>query len=422
MNPDAATANFDLILVCGPSSCGKSSFIRWAAARGLLPKDFTVCVGSNYENVPSLDRPIVMHYNTLRPIDLELEKMRSGQPSRYGALLRQTDFKADPAWRAILEYKGKKRAFFLLTREAALWNRVTGRRWIDAGTTGTLPYPSDRWLSHYRRIDLAAHYFQFLAELEREQIPYEILDAEAEDYAPVACLADVSATISRDLSRISYGELRQLIAGPIFEYQRIKLPHGLETPGQDRADALPLVFPMSLAGKSVLDVGCALGFFCFEAEARGATTIVGLEKMERRFEAARLLGRIKSSKVEFRFLDVEEDSLDHCFDVVLLLNVIHHLRQPFQVIRQLAQIARQWLIIEFPTLADVRFRETIPNLPANLNDYPLIGVSSLGQVDQTFVYSPAAVRRLLTEQLCVFREVEIVPSPMANRFMARCRK
>ncbi len=421
-SPDAATIDRDLIVVCGPSSCGKSTFITWAVATGQLPKDSTVCMGYNYAKMVSFAGPIVMHYNTLRPIDKELEKVRTGQPNRYGAFLRRLDFKSDPAWRAILEHKGKKRAVVLLTRESMLWSRVAARQQAEPQLTGTQPYQNDHWLSHYRRINLAAHYRQIIEELERELIPYQVVDAESGGYPHIPNLADVFATASRNLSCIGRDELRRLIAEPIFEYQAVKLPHGLETPGQNRADALPLVFPMPLKGKSVLDVGCALGFFCFEAETRGAAKIVGLEKMERRFEAARLLGRIKASKADFRFHDVEQERLDDCFDVVLLLNVIHHLRQPFQVIRDLAQVAREWLVIEFPGLSDERFRQTVSDLPAGLDDYPLIGVSSFGQVDQSFVYSPAAIRRLLTEQICAFREVEIIPSPMANRYLARCRK
>jgi hypothetical protein len=190
-SPATATTDCDLILVCGPSSCGKSTYIERAIAAGQLPRDSAVCMGYDYVKMEALAGPIVMHYNTLRPIDQELEKLRAGQPNRYGTLLRRLDFKIDPAWLAILGHKGTKRAVVPVARESTLWRRAADRRLIEPGLTGTQPYPSDHWLSHYRRIDLSSHYLQVVAELERELIPYQMVDAELDGYPPVSSLADV---------------------------------------------------------------------------------------------------------------------------------------------------------------------------------------------------------------------------------------
>ena len=40
------------------------------------------------------------------------------------------------------------------------------------------------------------------------------------------------------------------------------------------------------------------------------------------------------------------------FDIVLLLNVIHHLKEPIKALRMIAGICTEKLIIEFPTLSD----------------------------------------------------------------------
>src|SRR6185503_15873090 len=112
-------------------------------------------------------------------------------------------------------------------------------------------------------------------------------------------------------------------------------------PGRDRSSTRDLIFRESLAGKSVLDVGPALGYFCFEAEARGAARVVGVEVREDRYQDAMLLKEIKGSNVEFLLRDIVLDPLHEPFDFVLLLNVVHHLREPFRAIRQLASIARE---------------------------------------------------------------------------------
>jgi predicted methyltransferase len=54
----------------------------------------------------------------------------------------------------------------------------------------------------------------------------------------------------------------------------LRAAHG----GTDRSATRDLIFPKSLAVKTALDVGCALGYFCFEAEARGAARVVRVEQ------------------------------------------------------------------------------------------------------------------------------------------------
>src|SRR5438067_1006241 len=99
-------------------------------------------------------------------------------------------------------------------------------------------------------------------------------------------------------------QIEQILREQKFEYHRVDLPFGLHTPGVDRSATRDLIFPESLVGKTVLDVGCALGYFCFEAEARGAARVVGIELKERRFSQALLLKKIKGSRVEFIQRDI----------------------------------------------------------------------------------------------------------------------
>ena len=44
------------------------------------------------------------------------------------------------------------------------------------------------------------------------------------------------------------------------------------------------------------------------------------------------------------------------------------------------------------------------------------------ETDQTFVFSPGAIRRILQDHTPLFREVKIVDSPMAGRKIALCTK
>ena len=60
-------------------------------------------------------------------------------------------------------------------------------------------------------------------------------------------------------------------------------------------------------------------------------------------------------------------------DVVLMLNVIHHLKNPAYALRCAARLCQRVLIIEFPTLTDPKFNATVATLPPELNRLPLIG-------------------------------------------------
>ena len=224
-------------------------------------------------------------------------------------------------------------------------------------------------------------------------------------------------------------EIEQILHDEYFHYHRVNLPYGLHTPGRDRSSTRDLIFPQSLTGKSVVDIGCALGYFCFEAEAKGATRVLGIELDEERFRQACLLKRIIGSNVEFIKRDILQEPLDERFDYVCFLNVIHHLDEPIRAIHQLSSITRERLIIEFPTLQDPKFRKTTRiRFPKHYDRMPLIGVSSKkgtskkAEGGQTFVFTPTAMRRILLDHRRLFSNIELVDSPVAGRKIALCQR
>jgi SAM-dependent methyltransferase len=224
-------------------------------------------------------------------------------------------------------------------------------------------------------------------------------------------------------------QIEKILREENFAYHRVNLPFGLHTRGRDRSQTRDLIFPESLTGKSFLDVGSALGYFCFEAEARGAARVVGVELDRERFRQARLLKDIIGSRVEFLQRDISKEPLEEQFDYVCLLNVIHHLDEPIRAIHQLAAITRELLIIEFPTFEDSKFRKTTRiRFPKRYNRLPLIGVSSKKATakkaggGQTFVFSPEAITRILQDHRPLFGDVKIIDSPVAGRKIALCRR
>jgi len=220
-------------------------------------------------------------------------------------------------------------------------------------------------------------------------------------------------------------EIESILRENDFEYQRVYLPYGLYTPGDDRSRTRDIILPDNLTGKSVLDIGCANGFFCFEAEARGAASVVGIELKEKRFKHANLLKQVLSSSVEFLQIDILNNLLTEQFDYVLLLNVIHHLKEPCHALRRISDLTKERLIIEFPSFKDPKFRKHNKiRFPFLLNRLPLIGVSSLknSRIDQTFIFTESAIKTILLDHDQFFSGIEFFDSPVYGRKIAICNK
>jgi tRNA (mo5U34)-methyltransferase len=142
-------------------------------------------------------------------------------------------------------------------------------------------------------------------------------------------------------------------------YHTIDLGGGLVTNGVDDTPVrlAHLDVPVSLEGRSVLDIGAWDGFFSFEAERRGASRVVatdsyswhglgwGTKEGKAPFELAR---QVLHSRVE----DVDIDIMDLCpervgtFDIVLFLGVLYHLRDPLLALERVASVTSDLLILE----------------------------------------------------------------------------
>ena len=127
-----------------------------------------------------------------------------------------------------------------------------------------------------------------------------------------------------------------------------------------------LQIPDNLTGWTVLDIGAWHGFFSFECERRGAKRVLAVDNyawnrfgMDEFLSARERLG----SKVEYQRLDVYD--LDPAaigqFDLVLLLGVLYHLRNPLLALEQIKAVTKRLLICETHVL-----------LPFMHERYPLI--------------------------------------------------
>jgi tRNA (mo5U34)-methyltransferase len=154
--------------------------------------------------------------------------------------------------------------------------------------------------------------------------------------------------------------LAEQVAG-IRWFHTLHLPDGIVTPGAiDSARLLArLDLPASLAGKTVLDVGAWDGYHSFECARRGAEVLAtdsyswgdgGWGTQEGFLLARKALGledRVADQHIDV--MDLAPEKIGGRRDVVLLLGVLYHLKDPITALERVASCCNELLILETET-------------------------------------------------------------------------
>jgi SAM-dependent methyltransferase len=223
-------------------------------------------------------------------------------------------------------------------------------------------------------------------------------------------------------------KLVEFLCAEDLPYQKIQLPYGLSTKGKSREETSRKIFAEDLSGKTILDVGCSLGYFCFEALKRGAQRAIGVDVNPDRVRQARLLADCLGVPAEFYVMDIEKELPNEVFDIVISLNVLHHFKEPIHVLARLISITREKLILEIAGTKSPRAARFLREMGVpwwqlrSLTELPLIvvgrGSTSGTYPEQKFFISRAAIRSLLLNHRKHFARVDIIESEFKNRYLA----
>ncbi len=98
--------------------------------------------------------------------------------------------------------------------------------------------------------------------------------------------------------------------------------------------------------KKVLDVGGNTGFFTFESLALGASETEYIEGNKNHSDFVQLASELTNSKIKInnKYLEFREEEFDSKFDIIFLLNVIHHLGDDFAQTTKDINTAKQKMI------------------------------------------------------------------------------
>ena len=124
--------------------------------------------------------------------------------------------------------------------------------------------------------------------------------------------------------------------------------------------------------KKVLDIGCRDGLFSFEAERQGAKEIIGIDNDISR-GAVEILIPLFKSKVQMHELNLYDLNPEKfgCFDVIMCLGILYHLRYPFWGLKKISDCLSDGgiLLLECGMLAN-EFLEDTPFLYCPTEDSP----------------------------------------------------
>lgn len=85
-----------------------------------------------------------------------------------------------------------------------------------------------------------------------------------------------------------------------------------------------LQLPADLAGKTLVDIGCAEGFFCLQAARQGADMVLGIDARVKTLVCAKLLAMKQRAPIRYEVAAFPGVRLSDEFDYVLCLSVLHH--------------------------------------------------------------------------------------------------
>jgi hypothetical protein len=107
-------------------------------------------------------------------------------------------------------------------------------------------------------------------------------------------------------------------------YQRIEVDGKLYADGIDRGPEYNIIFPGPPRGKTIIDLGCHMGYYILRASNEGAKYCLGLELKKDWATVGRWVAEEKDLKVVILTDNVFSYSFDRKFDILLCLNFLHY--------------------------------------------------------------------------------------------------
>jgi len=166
----------------------------------------------------------------------------------------------------------------------------------------------------------------------------------------------------------SSGTFNEWLKGQVeaekYWFHRMELAPDLITPGwsDPKAGKLPYFgLPEDMKGMRVLDIGCAEGFFSFEAERRGAKEVIAIDSFPdsvRRFNICRDAYHSKATAFLCNVYDLNVRAFG-TFDMVFFFGVLYHLRNPVLAMEKIFSVCTGTLLMQTSGMAEIPNYENV---------------------------------------------------------------
>lgn len=212
--------------------------------------------------------------------------------------------------------------------------------------------------------------------------------------------------------------VREKVAAEPYFFQKFELGAGIVTPGwsDPRVEKLPYFgLPERMDGMRVLDIGCAEGFFSFEAERRGAREVVAIDSYPDSVRRFNLCREALGSRATAYLCNVYDLSprVFGTFDLVLFYGVFYHLKHPQLALEKVLSVCTGTLLFQTVTLEN----EDVAHLPmGQFHPHGLMSGKERELWDPTvfWFFNHAAALGLL--EAAGFVDVEqVTPTPFVAR-------
>ena len=130
-------------------------------------------------------------------------------------------------------------------------------------------------------------------------------------------------------------------------YQTIHLKNGIVTSGKLNTEKRIKWFnQFDFYNKSVLDIGCNSGQYCFHAKKAGARNVVGIDVDEKRIYQAGMLALNEEIDVDFHHAGIEKVSEFGKFDIVICIAVVTEVENVLGALRAIRNATNKTVILE----------------------------------------------------------------------------
>lgn len=177
---------------------------------------------------------------------------------------------------------------------------------------------------------------------------------------------------------------------------------------------------VNFQGKSVIDIGSWDGYWSFEAEKRGAKSVLSTDDLSQ--NGAKSAGITLAKKLLGSQIDINQhlsvynlDSLKQKFDVILFLGVYYHLHDPFYALSQIRHCCHEdsLVVIDGPVGLAMPYNSAIYDFNYHPSEF-LPGMGALNQLIEATYLRPVETRFIFPESSPKKQEKPGIPKPQGT--------